>query len=277
MLPTVDFAGHAVTRLILGDNPVNGYSYIPDQVTHQQMADYYTENQALSLLFDAQEAGINTFLPLAVEKEFRLLERYRDLGGTMQLIFQPSASAPLKENLAQMKPFAPIAVYHQGTTTDNLVEVGQIGTLKDRLAMIRDAGYPVGLGTHVPETVLRAEEESWGADFYMTCLYNARKPDRDHPGFIPPGPDRLVFYPEDREKMLEVVRRVVKPCLVFKLLAGGQALAALPPGEQPAALEAALRAAYAGMKPWDMAVIGAFQRDANQIGQSADLVKRILE
>lgn len=62
-------------------------------------------------------------------------------------------------------------------------------------------------------------------DFYMTCLYNARKADRNHPVFIAPGPDRLVFYPEDRARMLEAVRRVSKPCMVFKLLAGGQSIA----------------------------------------------------
>jgi hypothetical protein len=29
MIPTVDFFGTPVSRLFLGDNPVNGHSYIP--------------------------------------------------------------------------------------------------------------------------------------------------------------------------------------------------------------------------------------------------------
>ena len=30
MLPQVDFFGYQVTRLLLGDNPFNGHSYIPE-------------------------------------------------------------------------------------------------------------------------------------------------------------------------------------------------------------------------------------------------------
>ena len=42
MLPTTDFFGTPITRLILGDNPINGHSYIPDITPGGEMMDYYT-------------------------------------------------------------------------------------------------------------------------------------------------------------------------------------------------------------------------------------------
>lgn len=41
--------------------------------------------------------------------------------------------------------------------------------------MIREHRGENRLGTHHPEFLRRAEEEDWWLDFYMTCLYNARR------------------------------------------------------------------------------------------------------
>ena len=37
LLPTVEFLGKQVSRLTVGDNPTNGYSYIPEMVTRDEM------------------------------------------------------------------------------------------------------------------------------------------------------------------------------------------------------------------------------------------------
>jgi hypothetical protein len=77
--------------------------------------------------------------------------------------------------------------------------------------LIREAGVPAGLGTHIPETLLRADAEEWGVDFYMACLYNARRTQRgQQSGFITSEPKELVFYPDDRVLMLEAIRRTSK-------------------------------------------------------------------
>ena len=42
---------------------------------------------------------------------------------------------------------------------------------------MRDSGVQVGLGTHIPEVIVYAEEKGWDVDFYMACMYNlSRKP-----------------------------------------------------------------------------------------------------
>ena len=78
------------------------------------------------------------------------------------MIFQPFPPVPVEINVRQMKACDPLAVYHQGTTTDGLCEAGKTDVLRDNIKKLRDLGRPVGLGTHVPETILRSEDEDWG-------------------------------------------------------------------------------------------------------------------
>ena len=277
MLPTVDFFGTQITRLILGDNPINGHSYIPDITPGGEMMDYYTADKCVDMLFEAQKAGINTFLPLGCDFDLRVLRQFNNMGGHMNLIYQPYPAIPLAVNMKMMMDTKPVAIYHQGTTTDYLVENGKIQELKDNLQIIRDAGIPVGLCSHVPETIIRAEEEDWGVDFYMACLYNARRQQRgQQSGFITGKSKQLVFYPEDKYEMFKVIQAVQKPFLVYKLLAGGQVFYGKDPKDYPAIVEKELREAYQNMKPTDAGVIGVFQRDKNQIAEDAAIVAKIL-
>ncbi len=275
-LPTVDFFGTPVTRLIVGDNPFTGHSYIPELHSGGEMMDYYTGQRVVETLFEAQACGYNTFLPLGDPFVLRCLRQYRNEGGTMRLIFQPYPAMDLAVNLRMMLPFAPLAVYHQGTTTDGLTEAGKTDVLRDNLKRIRDAGLPVGLGTHVPETVLRAEYEDWGVDFYMCCLHNARKGNREESGFITGKEKSLTFYGEDRPLMLEAIRQVPKTCIAFKIFAGGQIFRGKSPEEASAAAEAALRETFGGVKPGDLAAVGVFQKHKNQLRENAALARRVL-
>jgi len=277
MLPTVDFFGTPITRLILGDNPVNGHSYIPDITPGGEMMDYFTAEKTVEMLFRAEESGINAMLPLANDFMLRVIRQYRNEGGKMKIIYQPYPAIPLEQNLRMMMETEPVAIYHQGTTTDYLTETDQVEQLKANLKLIRDVGVPVGLGTHVPETILRSEGEDWGVDFYMACLYNARKQQRgQQSGFITGKSKQLVFYPQDKWDMFRVIQKVQKPFLVYKLLAGGQVFYNHQPEEYPAITRRELQCAYENMKPNDIGVIGCFQRDADQIGQDADMVSEIL-
>ena len=73
MFPTVDFFGTRVTRMIIGENPVNGHSYIQDQISGVEMSDYYAQSRVVELLFEVVEAGYNTILPIACPKIFGIL------------------------------------------------------------------------------------------------------------------------------------------------------------------------------------------------------------
>lgn len=170
----------------------------------------------------------------------------------------------------------PIATYHQGTTTDVLVEAGEVDVLRGSIRKLKASGKPVGLGTHVPETILRSEEEDWGVDFYMACLHNTRKRGGHPSSFITGKKKHIKFFVEDRQEMLAVIRQVPKPCIAFKILAGGQLFYGKPPEEIPGIVEDAFRETFEGIKPTDLATVGFFQRDKDQLKENAEIAAKVL-
>ena len=86
MIPTTNFYDTEISRLILGDNPFTGNSYIPHVHDRNEMLDYYTANTVVDALFEAEENGINTFMALAdpfiffseAKKEKRALNTRKD-------------------------------------------------------------------------------------------------------------------------------------------------------------------------------------------------------
>jgi len=276
MINKVNFFGTQVTRLVLGDNPFNGHSYIPDIYSGDEMIDYYTADNCIKTLFEAEENGIDTYIALAEPFVLRVIRQYRNEGGKMKIIFQTYPAIELDVNLRMMEKCNPIAIYHQGGTADYMCEMEQVDLLCNRIKLIKDTGIPVGLGTHVPEVVIRAEEENWGVDFYMTCLYNARRTQRgQQSGFITGKPKYLVFYPEDRFLMFNVIKQVQKPCIAFKIFAGGQIFNNKTLEEIPSVVENAFRETFANIKPNDLACIGVFQKYKNQLKENINIAKEI--
>ena len=84
---TVEFFGHKVSKLIIGDNPMNGHSYIEDKISGREMKEYWTSEKIKEALFHMEANGYNTMLPLADPFIIRILPEYQREGGKMQFIF----------------------------------------------------------------------------------------------------------------------------------------------------------------------------------------------
>ena len=277
MLPAIDFFGTKVTRLLLGDNPFIGNSYVPDTYSRADMYDFYTAENVLKALYTAEENGINTYMALANPFLVRMIRQYKKEGGKMNIMFQSYPPMDLEANLSMMMECDPVAIYHQGSTLEEFLEAGDMDFVMKRLELIRSAGVKTGIGTHVPEIVLQAERENWGLDFYMTCVYNYRNQRKGQKSsFFSNLPKYIVFYPEDPPKMYKVIKQVQKPCVAFKIFAGGQVFNNKTPEEVPAVLESVYREVFDNIKPTDVACIGVYQKYKDQIKESADMVRKVL-
>ena len=82
LLPTVKLGPHAVTRLIVGGNPVYGHSHF-NRLLSQHMTDWHTPERVVELLTRCERAGINTWQNSYAERTLEDLDRYREAGGTM--------------------------------------------------------------------------------------------------------------------------------------------------------------------------------------------------
>ncbi|MBR6524382.1 MAG: hypothetical protein IKT57_00255 [Clostridia bacterium] len=277
MLPTVDFFGTKVTRMIVGDNPFHANSYIPDIHPGAEMFEYYNEENVLKALDHAWECGYNTVLALGSDFMLEVLRKHRAKGGQMNIIFQTYPPADFYENVKKLVEFKPLGIYHQGTTFDELYENENFDEIKKRLSFIHSFGIKAAIGTHVPERALHAEEEDWGADFYVLCLHNTRiRGYGRQSSFITGKPKELIFYAEDRAVMFDAIQKIQKPVIAFKIFSGGQMFRGKT--EEEASLQAyhAIEETYRNIKPSDLCAIGVFQRDKDQLKENAEFVKQVL-
>ncbi|MBR3707675.1 MAG: hypothetical protein IKM17_01525 [Lentisphaeria bacterium] len=152
-LASTSFFGHEISRIIAGDNPFNGHSYITDQISGQEMLDYYTSDVWQKTLFDLEAHGFTAMMPLADPFVLRMLGEYKRNGGKMKFIFQPYNAMNQQVSIRQMAALEPIGIYQQGTTTDYLWEQGDLKELHRKIDEYRQLGVPVGLGSHVPEVI----------------------------------------------------------------------------------------------------------------------------
>lgn len=159
----VDFYGHKLSKLIVGDNPYNGHSYIPEWMNGTEMRLHYTEERILADIKEMEELGINTMLPLADPFIIRVLQHYRAAGGKMNFIFQtygPMMEMP-EVTIRMMMEVQPIGIYLSGTYVDVRFETGRTQEIFDMLKKMREnaPGVKIGLGTHRPDVIRASESE----------------------------------------------------------------------------------------------------------------------
>ncbi len=269
-LPTIDFFGHRVSRLVCGGNPLSGFSHFSAEMDWD-MITWYTMPRIQDLLRECAREGITTVQTRGDRLMMRAYLEHRLGGGTMHWIAQTASEfASLSNNIAEIARYEPIAIYHHGTHTDNAWHQGRIDAILDIVKMIKDRGLPAGVGTHIPEVVEHIESAGWPVDFYMGCLYNLARQYKSAPAAEQDAYARDHFPAGDPARMAKTLRATHKPCLAFKAMAASRNCAT------PEATRAALRFAYEHIKPTDAVVVGMFQKYRNQVAENAQAVREIL-
>lgn len=268
MIPTVNFCGTDISRLIVGGNTVSGTSHFSHEMD-VAMEDYFTTEKIKDMLFRCMEEGINTFQFRSDKHILRLIREFRQQGGHMNWIAQSAPELPYEANVSQMASYKPALMYHHGCVTDTLFKNGEHDELTRRLDLIRRTGVPVGLCTHMPEVVHYAEEHKWDVDFYMCCVYNISVPEREKQSRMDGNEDAL-FVEADIPVMYETIRSVDKPCLAFKILG------AMRRCMSQDTVQAAFDEAFASIKPSDCVVVGMFPQDLDQVSLNSAYVRNAI-
>lgn len=254
-LPTVSIASHNITRLIIGGNPYSGISH-QSPAASKAMEDYYTTQQIMDDLAQAEQHGINTVLARADRHIMRALNEYWNTGGTIKWIAQTPKQteySDLDEYLKIIARYNPIAIYHHGGTTDALYVEGKLSSLNTFVNSVRDLGYAVGIGTHDPQILKYCYTEGYDVDFFVCALYNHTR-------------HREMYLPDDRDTAVSVIQAVPKPIIAIKVLAAGR-------NEPTAAFQFALE----NIKPTDAMAVGMYtQYHPDQIRQNAMTVAELI-
>ncbi len=276
----VDFFGHKVSKLIIGDNPFNGHSYITAFIPREDMLNYHTEVKILDAMHKMEELGINTMLPLADPYIIRILQHYRNEGGKMNFIFQTYSPFMMSTDTAEvtirmMHEVQPIGMYISGTFTDVRFETGRTKEITDMIDVFRRCtDVKLGIGTHHPTLIEYSEENNWNVDFYMACMYNLRNGRiGEESGFIT-GKNKSgikPIIPSDRGIMLDTLKSVEKPIIAFKIFAGGQMLVEKSEEERRVLIKDTYNTIFNSLKPNDFAVVGVFQKYHDQLTENVSV------
>jgi len=270
LIQTIKLGDADVTRLVVGGNPFSGNSHVSAEMD-AEMEDFFTTRAIKETLASCIANGINTAQMRADKHIMRILREFRLEGGEIQWIAQTaSEAASFEGNVYQIMRYNPAAIYHHGTVTDALYKDGGIAEIRRRLEILRKTGKPAGLCSHTPEVLLRAEEEHWGADWYMCCVYNLSREDRVSSAVTGMANAGEPFFEEDIPVMYRTIRQLPKPCMAFKILGATRRCGTRTD------VEKAFKEAYDNIKPSDGVIVGMFPKYSEQVRENCEIVKKIL-
>ena len=268
LLPTVPLGPHRVTRLIIGGNPIYGYSH-HNRLFSRHLTDWHTPERVLNLLRRCEQCGINTWQNSYAERTLSDLDRYRAAGGTMHWLCLGKPDWDRHpERIEDAARRRPIGIAPHGALNERLHREKKYDVLTDLLKRIRDQGVLVGLSAHDPRLIETAEEKGWDVDYYMTCLYYLTRPKEELRailgGDLPLGE---IYLPSDPPRMFKVIQATAKPCLAYKILAAGRRISS------PAEVRRCFEEAFAGIKATDAVIVGMYQQFGDQVAEDAALVR----
>ena len=267
-LPMIRLGTHEVSRLIIGSNPIHGYSHF-NRLLNSHMLEWSTPDHVCDLLQRCETQGINTWQFSHHERAMKDLGEHRRRGGNLKWILLSHREIEDDHRLiGEVIKQKPIGIVHHGGSAERKRREGKLGLVKDFLKAVRDNGVLVGLSTHDPLFLEQSESEQWDVDFYMTALYFLTRSPDEFKKMLGSRPLGEIYLPEDPPRMCAAIRKTSKPCLAYKVLAAGRLT------DSPRDIDAAFRFALENIKPSDGIIIGMYPRYSDQVAENADRVRR---
>jgi hypothetical protein len=258
-LPTVDFCGLKVTRLIIGANPFGGFSHQSKQRDRDMLA-YYSPQRIIETWHRAEAAGINTMItnnetPSVIDA----LRQYLSGGGKLQWIAQLNCIVRHKDMIPAIDEAIDIgckAVYFHGALVDRAYAGRDERTIRDWCRHAQSRGVPAGVAAHLPEAHLWVNGLN-AADFHVVCFFRC--------GSLHEGKGER-FALRDMPAAVDCIRRIAKPCIAYKIMGAGR----IDP-------RMAFEYAFEGIKPTDVINVGVHRGDKDDmVEDNVAIVRAIL-
>ena len=258
MLPTVDFCGLTVTRLLLGANPFGGYSHQnPDR--DRVMRAYYTVERIKETWRRAELAGITTMI--ANNETPHVLQAVREYlveGGGLQWIAQVNLreKADMAVSIDEAVEIGCRALYFHGALVDDAYRRSDAETVRRWCDYARSRGVPAGVAGHAPEAHLWVD--SLGvADFHAVCFFNC--------GSLHTGGGET-FQLGDMAPAVAAIQQIEKPCIAYKIMGAGRIDARM-----------AFDYAFESIKPGDVVNVGMYRGDSDgMVEENVAMVREVL-
>jgi len=222
-----------VSRLMLGGNLLTHFTHSRDLKYVYKLAEHYnTDEKILETLAIAEDNGVNTLSVHTVPRCLATLHKHRhERGGKMQWIICPTAPVEAgmeayRKAVEELVNDGTDAIYLWGVHADRLVAQGKMDLLAEAIAIPKEFGVPSGLGGHDLNVVIQSEKHNIDPDFYIKTFHHHNYPTAPRPEEVE-GPYKEFpgYWCADCEQTVEVMSKVEKPWIAFKVMAAG----AIPP------------------------------------------------
>jgi len=230
-MPLARIGNARVSRLMVGGNLIGGFMHSRDLRYVNTLFDAYVdEEKILQTLKMAEDQGVNTVFETGAQYVRKYNERH---GGKMQFIphikvDEKQKEGDLERHVQQQVDSGACALYVWGVAGDTLTMHGRVDLIKRAVELAKAHELPVGVGGHSLQMVVQCEKHDVPCDFYVKTLHSD-----DYPSATPKAMRKdfawLVGGPGwydnmwciDPEETIEVMRKVEKPWIAFKVLAAG--------------------------------------------------------
>ncbi|MCC6698348.1 MAG: DoxX family protein [Candidatus Hydrogenedentes bacterium] len=232
-LPKGTIKGLQMSRVILGNNLIGGWSHSRDLIYASELFKAYnTDRKVFETLMLAEKAGIDTMV--VVNAQFPLFNKYKRLmGGKLQTICQCFPKPEdLFTDIDKAIDYGVTTPYFQGGVADHFVQDGRVEQIGKCVEYIRSQGYPAGIGAHSIQVPIKCHEAGIVPDYYVKTCHHDRywsatprqnrqefTVDRAWPGdHDMPYDNMFDVFPE---QTVEFMKDIEVPWFAFKVLAGG--------------------------------------------------------
>jgi hypothetical protein len=257
-LPTVDFCGLRLTRLIIGANPFGGFSH-QNRKRDVAMREFHTVARIRETWDRAREAGITTFITNNESENVMQAVREQFATGTdMTWIAQVNnrSKPSLQDALDEVVDIGASAAYLHGARTDGAYAEGDEKLIAEWAEHGHARGIPVGVAGHAPQAHLWVNGLDL-VDFHAVCFFNC--------GSLHEGEGEK-FQLTDMARAVNVIQHIEKPCIGYKIMGAGRIDARM-----------AFEYAFESIKPGDVVNVGMHRGDKDGVvEENAQLVREIL-
>lgn len=271
LLPTVRFGGQDVTRLILGTNPMFGYSHVSMNLD-LAMREWMTHDRRVETVLRAERAGINTWQLHYHNDTMAMVDALRKQGSKIRMFLL--SDFELHKDFSLIPATAKrgfIGIAHHGNRTDEAFRERKMDRVREFVLRVKDAGVMAGVSAHNPEALDYIESAGWPVDYYMTCFYRvSRTVEETRAALGGEAPLGEAFLEGDPDRMTRFVRLTKRPCLGFKVLGAGHR------ARRREHIETAFRYAFSRMKPSDAVIVGMFPRYRDEVSENVEVARAVL-
>ena len=138
-VPKMKFGNVEIGRLVLGVNPLYGFSHYNNNFS-TAMREWYTQDKVCEVLHRANSFGIDAFNYVNMGRAPQDLARFQAEGGRMHLIIQVTANDDAAALIRNLKP---LALQRRGEEIDKAFQNGTMASEREWCKRARDLGVMV--------------------------------------------------------------------------------------------------------------------------------------